>query len=292
MLKTKRTFIIGDEWIYFKLYTGIKTADLILIDFINDTLKEFIENSFIDQWFFIRYSDPNFHIRVRLHLTDKKHFVKILNSLNLKFTELMQLDLIWNVQTDTYNRELERYGSSIIEQSEFIFYQDSIMIVDALKIIDNYENNYNDKWLFGLVSIDEFLNDFQFSLFEKMELMKNLKISFGEEMGLGKLLKKQLNVKYQKYKIDIYNAINHNVDEKFNILKNLINNKSNATSNSIKIIKTNPENHLNLNYIIGSHIHMTMNRLFRNKNRQTEFVCYYMLYHYYESKIARMKYNK
>ena len=55
---TKRIFIIGDEWLYLKLYTGVKTADYILTTHFKNLLDQMIRNEYIDHWFFIRYSDP------------------------------------------------------------------------------------------------------------------------------------------------------------------------------------------------------------------------------------------
>ena len=49
----KRKFIIGDEWIYFKIYTGLKTADKILIETISPLVQHLFENKRIDKFFFI-----------------------------------------------------------------------------------------------------------------------------------------------------------------------------------------------------------------------------------------------
>jgi len=287
----KRTFIIGDEWIYFKIYTGVKTADLILINHLDSLLNGLVTESIIDKWFFIRYSDPDFHLRLRLHVTDKSKLIDIINLINIEFNYLIELDLIWKVQIDTYNRELERYGFSFTEQSETLFYYDSKMIMNALKVFEINECP-NLKWLFGLMAIDAFIDAFNLSLVEKKELMETLKINFGKEMGLDKSLKKQLRSKYEKHKFDIDSYINKKLLPEEYELITLLEIKSLSICNSIKIIKNNNINSINIGYLISSHIHMIMNRLFRTKNRRNEFVCYQMLYFYYESKIARLKYDK
>ena len=167
---TKRSFILGDEWIYYKIYTGVKTADLILIDHLKLILEKLINNGVIDQWFFIRYSDPNFHLRLRLHFLDKNKLIYIINSLHFELNKLIDLELVWKVQIDTYTRELERYGSTIIEESELLFYYDSKMIIDALEVLESDENP-NTKWLWGLLVMDTFMDDFGLSIIEKKELI-------------------------------------------------------------------------------------------------------------------------
>jgi len=46
-----RTFIPGSEWVYFKLYTGTKMADIILKKEIIEYISEMKKNDFIDKWF-------------------------------------------------------------------------------------------------------------------------------------------------------------------------------------------------------------------------------------------------
>jgi thiopeptide-type bacteriocin biosynthesis protein len=278
-----------NEWIYYKIYTGVKTADFILMNHLKLLLERLVDNRDIDQWFFIRYSDPDFHLRLRLHLTHKSKLAHVINAVNIELKELKELELVWKLQIDTYNRELERYGFSIIEQSESLFYFDSKMIIDSLEIIENNDNP-NLKWLWGLMIIDTFMDNFNFSMIEKKDLMENLKISFGNEMGVDKNLKKQLSTKYHKIKTEIDAFINKKIETK--MLCVLLEKKTASIINDIEVIKNCKNEFLNINYLISNHIHMTMNRLFRTKNRQNEFVSYQMLYFYYESRIARLKYDK
>jgi len=66
----KRTFILGEEWLYYKIYCGAKTADLLLTDTLRPLLNRLTATNQINQWFFIRYTDPENHIRLRLHFND------------------------------------------------------------------------------------------------------------------------------------------------------------------------------------------------------------------------------
>ena len=188
---------------------------------------------------------------------------------------------------------MERYGFSIIDQSESLFFYDSKLIIESLVILEESQSQ-KLKWLFGLLVIDSIMEDFGLTLYEKKSLIENLKNNFGVEMGIDKNLRKQLSLKYQKNKLEIFNFLDKNtfVDEDTRLLKSLIKNKSKFAINDIRIIKDYEKDSNNINNIIASRIHMGMNRLFRTKNRQTEFVSYQMLYYYYESIIARSKYDK
>ena len=65
----QRTFFIGSNWLYYKFYTGPKTADVVLTELVKPVGEKFIKQQKLDHWFFIRYADPQKHLRVRYHPT-------------------------------------------------------------------------------------------------------------------------------------------------------------------------------------------------------------------------------
>ncbi len=60
-----------------------------------------------------------------------------------------------------------------------------------------------------------------------------------------------------------------------------------GTANDILTVAQKGQLQMPLNHLMSSFIHMSMNRLFRAKNRVHELVCYDYLYRYYKSAIAR-----
>jgi len=105
-----KKFILGDNWLYYKIYTGAKTADILISIVILPTVEKLFTNQLISKWSFLRYHDPKYHIRVRFFLPDTKNIGSVIiiikEILKLPFDER----LIWKVQADIYNREIERYG--------------------------------------------------------------------------------------------------------------------------------------------------------------------------------------
>ncbi len=135
----QRNFILGDTWLYYKIYTGPKTSDSVLTGIIKPVAEQLIADNIIDKWFFIRYADPKHHIRVRFHYSQSENIAIIINSLSPYLRPLVEQDHIWKVQIDTYHREIERYGSNTMELSESLFYYDSKMIVDFIDMIEGAE---------------------------------------------------------------------------------------------------------------------------------------------------------
>lgn len=290
-IKTQRSFIIGDQWLYYKIYTGFKTSDVILTEIIKPITTELLKNNLIDKWFYIRYSDPKNHIRIRFHCPENKNIFEVINKLNPYLKEYLMSDLIWNIQIDTYQREIERYGENTIELSEELFFHDSNMIVEFIDLIEGEEGE-EIRWLFCLKAINNFLDDFRYSNREKLNLLENLKIGYANEFDLTKAQRIQVNSKYRNNRKIIEDFMLYTIkeNEKYIEIEDLLSTKSYFTANIIKkIIDINKNETLNLNSFVSSHIHMLTNRLFKSKGRLNEMVVYDFLYRYIDSIEARNK---
>jgi thiopeptide-type bacteriocin biosynthesis protein len=291
MNKIQRTFILGDCWNYFKLYTGFKTADTILVECIYPLSQMLLKNKLIDKWFFIRYNDPEFHLRIRFHTEDASKSGDIIYEFTKRIKGYVANDLIWKMQADTYNRELERYGDNNIEYSETLFWYDSEMICKIIAL-NEVRQNENLRWLLGLRMINVLLTDFGYTLEEKCELLQLLQENYEKEFGITKNYKKQFALKYRKEKQNIESIINSN-NENFKLLFSQIMTKSEYTKMVVSQIKKNIDETTEKNYVLSSYIHMMMNRLFRTQQRKYELVLYDFLYMYYNSQKARQsKENK
>jgi len=291
-----RSLIPGDEWLYYKIYTGPKTADAILVDGIRPMAEELFRDKTISKWFFIRYSDPKHHLRVRFKALGVEHVGSVINKMYPYLKSLVDQDLVWKIQIDTYHREMERYGSNTMELSEQLFFNDSVCIADFLEMIEGDEGE-ELRWLFALRGMDTFLDTFGFSDEEKLNLLDRLKTGFGIEFGMSRALKKQLDDKYraERKKIDQFMQLSmENASDYLPILRILETRKNKNTPIAAAIIGHQESGTLQivLNDLMASYLHMFMNRLFKSNNRLHELVCYDFLYRYYKSKIARKKYQK
>jgi len=291
--KTQRNFILGDRWLYYKIYTGPKTSDTVLTEIIKPITEKLIKENSIDKWFFIRYSDPKHHIRVRFHYNNPEHIGHIINSLYPHFKTFIEQDLIWKIQLETYQREIERYGSNTIDIGETLFYHDSKMIVNFLDLIEGDEGE-ELRWLFSIRAIDSLLDSFKFTNEEKKSLLENLSVGFRSEFDTTKFLGKQLNDKYRNERSKLQEFMTFTAKDKpdYEILLELLEDKQNEIKDIASIIlnhKNKGTLELNLNNLMSSYIHMLMNRIFKSKNRMHEMVCYDFLCRYYKSMIARQK---
>jgi len=292
----QRTFITGDKWLYYKLYSGQKTADMILTEIINPVCKQLMLGGLITKWFFIRYADPKSHIRWRLYLNGENNIGKVVEAIFHSCKPYLESGQLHKIQTDTYKRELERYGTNTIELAEDLFCYDSKMISEVLKLFVGDEGEQT-RWLFGMKAIDQLLTDFKYTIQQKFELLTSLSENFGKEFNINSSLIKQLSNKYRQGKNDIFDFMSYKND-KGGIYEPLFELLKAKTINSLEVVSQiiglhNSNNlQIPMDNLISSFIHMLMNRLFRSKQRLHEMVIYGFMFRYYRTLLAREKYNK
>ena len=282
----QRSFCLGSEWLYYKIYCGAVTADNILIEFLYPIIKELKNSNHINCWFFIRYSDPHQHIRLRLQCKSDV----ALNTVVLKFSSvldnLLQSDIVWKIQADTYERELERYGNLAIIETEKLFQLDSDMVCGYLASKSSFERP-ELQLLFSFVAINSFLDTFSVTLQEKHVLMEDLYSEYTREFDAGKLVKKQLDQHYRQLKTDAEIFLSGQAEKQFPLIFALVSKKEKQSRRLASSI--NKKIQIPNIPFLKSHVHMMMNRQYNSAQRHYEYIIYDHLYKYYKAQFLRMK---
>jgi len=277
----KRKFIIGEEWLYFKLYCGIRTADDLLVELVLPLTELLFKRKLINRWFFIRYGDPDPHLRLRLKINDTDTLGGIIALFRERSMPFVRNNLIWKVQTDTYERELERYGSNTIELAEEIFSHDSELIVKTISLVDDEELYF----LFTLRCISNFLSLFELDKTQRLKFYTEHAKAYKKEFKVERQTKFSLDKKYRNLKKNL----DHVLDERhFSInygpLADLLNQRDSQTVKIAKSIIKNKEAktlEIPFSYLLSSYIHMFVNRAFRDRQRFYEMVSYDYLFRYH-----------
>lgn len=278
--------ILSNEWLYIRIYTGFNTADYWLTNVLYPLSKEMISADVADRWFFIRYADPDFHLRYRIRIRDRIKAQNYLEQLNNSLEEGMQSLLIWKYESGNYTPEKERYGINAMEYAEAIFQFDSEALVKFLQSGCETRDE-NSRWIFAISSVNTLLEDFSFKLQEKKNLLLNLNQSFGREFGKDKHLAKQLSERYRKHRMMIKSILqDDDVNKIHKPILAIQKSRTEACRQSIHhILELYKNNRMEVSRddLLRSIIHMSMNRIFRNNNRLHEMVLYDFLFRYYKS---------
>lgn len=282
----QRHFPPGSEWLYVKIYAGINTTEKILKTVIKPLVEELSGKGIIDKWFFIRYTDPDDHIRVRFHhATDKGFWKTVLSELYRIISLEIDPGLIHKIQTDTYIREIERYGAGTMEWSERIFCYDSEAVLGCIDLLEGEEGE-SYRWLLALRGVEMLLQDFGYSLQEKSAFLKRLQHHFFQEFGGGQGLQTQLNSSYRKHMRQISSFLDANQDAN-NEIEEAISFLAIRSSRIRQTIQSAPVERWD--DLISSYIHMFLNRMLLSNQRKQELVIYHFLSKYYESRVAMQK---
>ena len=280
----QRTFIPGDEWTYFKIYTGTKTANSILSTAVVPLIEDLKAKGFIKKWHFIRFRDPDFHIRLRFLLTDTSFYNQVVQSVNETLRTYVENHAVWKVDLSTYNRELERYGNSLIIPSESLFHCDSELILQLQHLTRGVNSELS--WIPILKTIDNLYQLFGFTLDEKLTHINDLYEAFLQEFNGDKHLKKQIEAKFRTHKDAIWQLFENQSTE----INNLITNHNQSFFNALGNSKSNLLPQMRSN--ISSYIHMHVNRFSITNPRMHELVLYGLLSKYYKMMLGRKKFVK
>lgn len=273
----QRSFTLGSSWLYYKFYSGTRSSDKILLEAVGPLVEALRESGQIDQWFFIRYADPDDHLRVRLHLTDPTQIGEIIQEVSKHLAPFERSGHVWKSHTDTYRREIERYGAATMALSEAFFFQDSQTVLEML-VRTQDDGSRSQRWLTGLVTVDRWLTLFEYDQSEKRRLMKEMKDKFYEEFGVDKPFKRQIDTKYRAYQDRIASVLQED-HQKDKTLVGIV--------DGIKQQHRAEASEVTLDQLVGSYAHMHINRLIPANQRLHELMIYDFLARHYQSVLAR-----
>ncbi|MGB8698555.1 MAG: lantibiotic dehydratase, partial [Thermosynechococcaceae cyanobacterium] len=136
ILQAERLKPLGSDWLYIKLYCGHDIEEDLISGPIRLFCEEIVLSGLAEDWFFIRYSDPDPHIRLRFRGESKVLIEKLMPDLCAWATELMTSGLCSKFSFDTYEREIERYGGIPgMQVAERLFATDSKTVARLLNIV-------------------------------------------------------------------------------------------------------------------------------------------------------------
>jgi lantibiotic biosynthesis protein len=198
-----RSLTLGSGCMYLKLYVGAATAERILTELVAPQAAAAIARGDASHWFFIRYSDPQHHLRLRFFGDPARLAANLLPAMECAAHPFRQQGAVWRMQLDTYERELERYGGPAgIELLERIFWIDSEA---TLELLCGAEEGLGDdvRWLVALRGADQLLGDLGLPEPRRLDLYTRIQEELDREHGTGAQFHKQLGIRYRSRQADI-----------------------------------------------------------------------------------------
>ncbi len=179
----RRQFAPGSEWLYAKIYCGEQTTDRVLRAAIAPLVREALGAGDADRWFFIRYADPDPHVRVRFHGDPERLAGRVLPALHRAFERLQAEGIARKLVLDSYDREIERYGGDhAIELVEQVFWRDSEAVLGIVEQLDG-DTGGDARWRLALRGIDSLLDALGLSAEAREAIAVGGRDALGAEMN-------------------------------------------------------------------------------------------------------------
>ena len=285
-----RTFPPGAEWLFAKLYTGSATADRVLREVVAPVRAEALASGLADGWFFLRYGDPDWHLRLRFHGDPERLRAELWPLLAAAAAPLQRDGAIWKLQLDTYEREVERYGGPAgVRLAERLFEADSEAVLALLEDLQG-DAGADERWRLALLGVDRLLGDLALPLAERLEVVRAMRNALEEEMRAGKPLRLSLDRRFRAEKPALEALLRVPAEGPPAAALQALDRRS-ARSAPLaaelrdlaaagRLGRTVPE-------LARSYVHMHVNRMVRAAARPHELVLYDFLTRVYESRLAR-----
>jgi class I lanthipeptide synthase len=286
----RRRFPPGSEWLYAKLYTGNGTADRVLTDVVEPVVEAALGTGAAERWFFVRYADPHFHVRLRVKGDPRRLTGEVLPLLRETAEPLLADGVVWRLQLDTYERELRRYGGdNAIELSEELFRHDSDTALGIVRTLWGDEG-LDARWRLTLYGIDRLLDDFGLDVEHRRAWARSCRDGFAREFDVQGPAKRALGERYRAERkaleelLELEEGANHPLSPGVNLLRE----RSRRLAPVVERLREREQQlSVPLEGLLMSYAHMHANRLLRGAHRAQELVLYELLHRVYASRLAR-----
>lgn len=278
--RAPRRFPPGSEWLTATLYLRQVVADEVLLETIAPLAQELLASGVADRWFFVRFSDPDWHLRIRFHGNPDRLRTEVQPRLE------RAAERAWRLRFDTYAREVERYGGNDgVELAEQIFSADSDAVLEILAALGGREGE--QRWRAGVAGIDALLSDAQIGLEGKEALLAELRRQFHKEFKADVRLREQLGRRYREEREQLEAVFDRQSAAPWADALQRRSTRLAPLFGHLRALEKRERLSSPLAKMMESYVHMHVNRLLRSAHRKQELVLYDFLARLYHSQRVR-----
>jgi len=290
----RRSFAPGSEWLYLKAYTGTACADRILTEAVGPVIAGLRDTGMLDHWFFLRYADPEHHLRLRLHGDPAALREHALPALTDVLAPHLGDGTVWRVSTDTYDREVERYGGDAgIDLAEQIHAADSDAVLDVLAMLggEHFDDGASDaRWKLCLYATDRLLVDAGLDVAQRRDWAKSGAAGYRPEYPNAKNLDPGIGQRWRSERSDVTALLDDGADHPYDAARQVFRRRSERLTPLLdELADLSKRGELTAPYpaLLHSFSHLNAVRLLRSAARTHELILLSFLDRHYASQLAR-----
>ena len=286
----------GSDWLFAKLYCSPSHADTLLTQMVPALLNELNDSAASRKWFFMRYGDPQWHLRLRFHGAPETLRARVLPLLQQLVEEEQRRGTVWRFEVDEYEPEIDRYGGPLgIHLAEELFHLDSALCLKLLQCLGG-DFGADLRWQLALGAVDRLLTALDLKLEERKAVVANIARWRERDFVVDEAYKRQIAGKFRDHRKSLA-AILTEVEggtgpSRASILPadalralasysagvRLVRQKLEEVRMAGQLTRTIPE-------LASSLVHMHLNRMFRSCHLEQEAVLCELLNRSYASRL-------
>ena len=285
------------DWLFAKLYCSPSHADTLLTQMVPGLLEQLNDSAAPGRWFFMRYGDPQWHLRLRFHGDPETLRARVLPLLQQRVEEEQSRGTVWRFEVDEYEPEIDRYGGpSAIHLAEELFHLDSALCLRLLQCLGG-DFGTDLRWQMALGAVDRLLTALGLELEERKAVVANIARWRERDFVVDEAYKRQIAGKFRDHRKTLAAILTEVEDgtgartailpaEALSALAGYsagvrqVCQKLEEVRMAGQLTRTIPE-------LASSLVHMHLNRMFRSCHLEQEAVLCELLNRSYASRLGR-----
>ena len=288
-----RRALPGSPWVYVKIYSGPATADRIILETIGPISRTLVDRGVIDRWFFIRYGDPDHHLRWRMQAGSARDITAVRKAVEKTAAALFGDGRIHRVAFETYHREVERYGGpEALDLAEQLFHIDSEAALHLLETLTRGTAGPHARWQAAIIGVDRLLADLGFDVAGRLAVMRRTREDWARQLRVDADTRRQFGRRFRALEPELRGILADGVTENHPLaaVRKVFEQRSEHNRSRIERLRALEREGVlirPLAEVAESYVHMHLNRLFRAEQNLHEIVIYDFLVQLYTKQLAR-----
>jgi thiopeptide-type bacteriocin biosynthesis protein len=285
-------FVPADQWLMASIFASESTLDRRLASLVGPLVHELRASDTIEGWFFIRYWEPKPHLRLRLRGAPQRLRADAWPALETRIKPLLDSGEIHTIRLDSYVPEINRYGGpQAIAAAERFFEADSEMTLALLTLEGHDAADWRER--VALLATDALLGVFGLDAEGREMFAAKSSAALMADMHVGSEADTVLAQRFRTLRSVLTPLVSDRsqaTDEWLTAVRAIVARRSPAAKEYRDLcqqLEADGALTTSILDILGSLVHMQVNRLMRSAPRAVELLIYDLLRRLYRSERAR-----
>jgi thiopeptide-type bacteriocin biosynthesis protein len=277
----------GSDWLFAKLYCGMTSAEAILCNTVAPLVRRLREERLVERWFFVRYSDPGLHLRLRFQGDPATLWTRVAPRLLEALSA--SSSLVHRTTLDTYELEIERYGGEkAMAIAHEVFAADSDA---ALDVIRSCGSDPEARWRLALYGMNDLLAVLGFDMSKRRAIVSSARDEWFSSLHGNANVSHRLGAKFREARRDLESLLEKPAERYARGIEAYRRRASALETVGRRLRELDHAGDLvaPMDRVVKSYLHMSANRIFRGSQNQHELVVYDLLSRLYEGALARSR---